>query len=92
MGAALAPVHLVKHLAANDIGKTLVSYQKKIETILLPQGSDLPGLYGRAIVAMSGHLPVSKKFSLKDGPKRICLTYTDIESDSADLLVTLLAT
>lgn len=90
--AAIAPVHLAKHLAANDLGKTLVSYQKKIETILLPQGSELPGLYGRAIVAMSGHLPATKKFSLKDGPKRNCLTYTDIEPDSADLLVTLLAT
>lgn len=90
--AAIAPVYLVKHLAANYIGKTLVSYQRKIETILLPRGSDLPGLYGRAIVAMSGHLPLSKKVSLKDGTKRICLTYTDIDSDSADLLVTLLAT
>ncbi|MFF3566886.1 hypothetical protein ACFYXQ_03795 [Nocardia jiangxiensis] len=90
--AAIAPVHLVKHLAANDIGATLVSYRKEIETILLPQGSDLPGLYGRAIVAMSGHLPATKKLSMKDKPPRHCLAYTDIAPDSADLLVTLLAT
>ena len=90
--AAVAPVHLVKHLAANDIGKTLVSYQKKIETILLPQGSDLPGLYGRAVVAMSGCLPAPKRLSLKDGPRRNCLSYENVERDSADLLVTLLTT
>ncbi len=90
--AAIAPVHLVKHLAANNLGTTLVSYQRKIQTILLPQGSELPGLYGRAVVAMSGHLPVTKKLSLKHGPQRRCLTYCDIEPDSADLLVTLLAT
>jgi hypothetical protein len=90
--SAVAPVHLVKHLAANDIGKTLVSYQKKIESILLPQGSDLPGLYGRAVVAMSGRPPATKKFSLKDGPKRKCLLYENVERDSADLLATLLTT
>ncbi|PPJ04101.1 hypothetical protein C5E51_26230 [Nocardia nova] len=90
--AAIAPVHLVKHLAANDIGTTLVSYHKKIETVLLPQGSDLPGLYGRAVVAMSGRLPATKKLSLRDKPARRCLAYTDVDRDSADLLVTLLAT
>ncbi|MBF6150227.1 hypothetical protein [Nocardia nova] len=90
--AALTPVHLVKHLAANDIGTTLVSYQEKIETVLLPQGSDLPGLYGRAIVAMSGRWPANKRLSLKDKPARRCLAYTDVDRDSAALLVTLLAT
>lgn len=89
---AVAPVHVVKHLAANDIRKTMVSYQEKIKTILLPQGSDLPGLYGRAIVAMSGRPPETKKVSLKDGPKRKCLLYAGVERYSADLLVTLLTT
>jgi hypothetical protein len=90
--AAVAPVHVVKHLAANDIRKTLVSYQEKIETILLPQGSDLPGLYARAIVAMSGHPPETKHVSRKAGPKRKCLLYAGVERYSADLLVTLFTT
>jgi hypothetical protein len=90
--AAAAPVHLVKHLAANAVGDTLVSYQKKISTILLPQGSDLPGLYGRAVVALAGRLPLTKKISLKDGPKRRCLVYEQVDRDSADLLATLLTT
>ncbi len=77
--AAVAPFHLVKHLAANDVGKTLVSYQKNTNTVLLPQGSDLPGLYGRAVVAMSGRPPATKKLSLKDGPKRRCLLYGEVE-------------
>ena len=90
--AAVAPVHLAKHLATNAIGETLVSFQDKIETILLPQGSELPGLYGRAIVAMSGRPPETKRVSLKDGPKRKCLLYSGVERSSADLLVTLLTT
>jgi hypothetical protein len=90
--AAVAPVHLAKHLAANSIGETIVSYQDKSETIFLPQGSELPGLYGRAVVAMSGHPPETRKVSLKDGPKRKCLLYGGVERSSADLLVTLLTT
>ena len=91
-GAAIAPVHLAKHLAANAIGETIVSYSEKLETILLPQGSELPGLYGRAIVAMSGRPPEIKRVSLANGPKRKCLLYGGVEQSSADLLVTLLTT
>ncbi len=90
--AAVAPVHLVKHLAANGVGKTLAIYQKNTKTVLLPQGSDLPGLYGRAVVAMSGRPPATKKLSLKDGPKRRCLLYEEIDQPCADLLATLLIT
>jgi len=90
--AALAPVHLAKHLAANAVSETIVSYSAKLETILAPQGSELPGLYGRAIVAISGRPPQTKRVSLKNGPQRKCLLYTGVEQSSADLLVTLLIT
>lgn len=90
--AAVAPVHLAKHLAANILGETIVSYQDKIQSVLLPQGCELPGLYGRAVVSMSGHPPATKGVSLKDGPKRKCLLYGGVERSSADLLVTLLTT
>lgn len=89
--AAIAPVHLVKHLAANDRGKSLVSYHEKQELVILPQGCDLPGLFGRAAVAMAGRLPVSKDVAVK-GRQRKCLIYRDIDRTSADLLVTLLST
>lgn len=90
--AAIAPVHLAKHLAANAIGETIVSYSDKLKTILVPQGSELPGLYGRAIVAMSGRPPGTRKVSLANGLKRKCLLYGGVERNSADLLVSLLTT
>ncbi|AKS35860.1 hypothetical protein [Mycolicibacterium goodii] len=89
--AAIAPVHLVKHLAANGRGKSLVSYHEKPELVIVPQGCDLPGLFGRAAAAMAGHLPVPRDVPLK-GRKRKCLVYRAIDRPSADLLVTLLST
>lgn len=89
--AATATVHLAKHLAANGRGKTLACYHKESHAVLLPQGCDMPGLYGRAVVAMSGQLPAVRKIAVK-GYKRKCLSYSDIDQDSADLLFTLLTT
>jgi hypothetical protein len=89
--AAVAPFHLSKHLAANARGKTLVGYRAESRTLLLPQGCDLPVLYGRGIIAMAGCLPSRKK--VKVGKEtRICLMYIDVDRDCADLLVTLLST
>ncbi|WNG88493.1 hypothetical protein C6A87_004415 [Mycobacterium sp. ITM-2016-00317] len=89
--AAIAPVHLAKHLAANDRGKSLVGYQEKPELVIVPQGCDLPGLFGRAAVATAGQLPGLKDVSVK-GRRRKCLVYKGIDRTSADLLVTLLST
>lgn len=89
--AAIAPVHLVKHLAANDHGKSLMSYHEKDQTIVVPQGCDLPGLYGRAAVALSGHLPLLRKVTVRES-KRNCLLYDGIDRSSADLFATLLST
>ncbi|BBY01508.1 hypothetical protein [Mycobacterium seoulense] len=89
--AALAPPSLVKHLAANMIGTSLVSYQSDTQRALVPLGADLPGLYGRAIVAMSGALPQPKQLSFNKN-RRTSLVYTDIGRDAADLLVTLFTT
>lgn len=89
--AALAPASLVKHMAANTIRKSLVSYQSDTHTVLVPLGSDLPGLYGRAITAMSGASPQPKELSF-NGIRRIGLVYTDVDRDAADLLVTLFTT
>jgi hypothetical protein len=89
--AATAPVHLVKHLAANDRGLSLVTYLEAADSVIVPQGCDLPGLYARAAVAVAGHLPVLKNVSVKK-VKRKCLVYEAIDRPSADLLNTLLST
>ena len=89
--AALAPVHLVKHLAANDRGLSLLTYLESTESMIVPQGCDLPGLYARAIVAIAGHLPALKKVSVKE-MKRRCLVYDGIDRSAADLMNTLLST
>lgn len=89
--AALAPPSLVKHLAANMAGITLVSYQSDTQTVLVPLGSDLPGLYGRAIAAMSGTLPELKTLSFNKF-RRAGLVYRDVDRDAADLLATLFTT
>lgn len=88
--AAIAPVHLVKHLASNAAGETLLVYAEKARAVFLPRGCDLPGLYGRAAVAMSGRPPVQK--AINKGRSRMCLFYREFERDAADLLVTLLST
>ena len=89
--AAIAPVHLAKHLAANDCGLSLITYLDAADSVIVPQGCDLPGLYARAVVALAGHLPVLKKVSFKE-LKRNCLLYQSIDRPSADLLNTLLST
>lgn len=89
--AATAPVHLVKHLAANDCGLSLITYLEAADSVIVPQGCDLPGLYARAVVAMAGHLPELKKASFKEVNRR-CLVYESIDRPSADLLNTLLST
>ncbi|WP_285029786.1 hypothetical protein [Mycolicibacterium sp. lyk4-40-TYG-92] len=89
--AALAPVQVVKHLAANIFGQSLLTYLASSETALVPLGCDLPGLYARAIVAMSGQLPERKGLRL-NGKLRSCLAYRLVDRDAADLLATLLAT
>lgn len=89
--AALAPVHVVKHLAANMFSQCLLGYLAPSKTVFVPLGSDLPGLYARAIVAMSGQLPERKGLKLH-GKMRACLAYPMVDQDAADLLATLLAT
>jgi hypothetical protein len=89
--AAPAPPSLVKHLAANMNGTSLVSYQSETHAVLVPLGTELPGLYGRAITATSGTVPQPKELSF-NGIRRAGLVYRDVGQDAADLLVTLLTT
>lgn len=88
----VAPVHLVKHLAANDAGLSLAGFAKKSTAVFMPRGCDLPGLYARALIAMSGRPPVIKPVTARDGNKRKCLVYRNVNQEAADLLTTLLST
>ncbi|WP_010149359.1 hypothetical protein [Serinicoccus profundi] len=82
------PVHLVKYLAANALGRSLVAYLPKRQGVIVPLGCDLPGLYGRAVVLASGTLP--RQMRLTGENNRRCLLYPSITPQQADLLVSLL--
>src|SRR5690606_24377357 len=77
---ALAPVQVVKHLAANLHSQPLLGYLSSSNTAFVPLGSDLPGLYARAIVAMSGQLPERKSLTF-NGKSRACLAYLKVDKD-----------
>lgn len=55
--AAIGDSYLVKHLAAREQGRPLVAYDEKSQSVVVPYGADLPGLYERALVLFSGQLP-----------------------------------
>lgn len=56
---ARSSVQLGKHLAALLVGSPLLAYDREESALLVPLGADLPGLYGRAVVAASGRPPVA---------------------------------
>lgn len=89
--AAPVSVYLAKHLAAQQLGKSLVTYLPDRSSLIVPLGAELPGLYGRAVVAMSGLLPKKASLRLADG-NHICLRYSGIYQEAADQLFTLLTT
>lgn len=87
--AVQGSVYLVKHLAANALGRSLVTFLPTREGVIVPLGCDLPGLYGRAAVLASGDLPQRRR--LTGERERRCLFYPSITQEQADLLVTLLS-
>ncbi|UER54604.1 hypothetical protein HJG43_08710 [Kineosporiaceae bacterium SCSIO 59966] len=87
--AVLGSVHLVKYLAANALGHSLVTFLPRRQGVVVPLGCDLPGLYARAAVLASGELPQRKR--LTGEHERPCLLYPSITQEQADLLVTLLS-
>lgn len=53
--AVRATSQTVKHLASS--AHPLVGYDAESQTLLVPLGADLPGLYGRALALLSGQPP-----------------------------------
>lgn len=58
---ARTTVQLSKHLAGLLEGIPLVAYNAATGRLTVPLGADLPGLYGRAVVAASGRPPVARR-------------------------------
>ena len=48
---------LAKHAVASWIGEPLVGFDAESETLYVPLGAELPGLYERAVVGVPGVIP-----------------------------------
>ncbi len=79
----IAPPQLVKHLAARAAGKPLMAHLAQSDTLVVPLGADLPGLYGRVASLCSGTPPVQS-------PQTRSLAYQDVPKPVADGLAGLM--
>lgn len=70
-------VQLVKHVASAWAGDALPGYHTRTESLLVPKGADLPGLYARAAVVASGRVARSTSSVLQ---------YRDVPRQVADVL------
>lgn len=82
--AAIGDAYLVKHLAAQIFGRPLISYEADSGSIVVPVGTDLPGLYERATVLFSARLPHQAKTGTVDSVP--VLVYSGIPVDAAQRL------
>ncbi|NYG54955.1 hypothetical protein [Nocardioides perillae] len=74
---ARSTVQLSKHLGALIAGRApLVAYDDVRGHLVVPLGADLPGLYGRALVAASGRPPTADR-------RTRLLRYADVPPDLA---------
>jgi hypothetical protein len=56
--ARIGDGRLVKYLAARELGRSLVGYDRERQSLITPWGAQLPGLYERVAVLCSGEPPV----------------------------------
>ena len=82
--AAVTDAYLAKHLAAQLAGRPLMCFDVLSGSIVVPVGSDLPGLYERAAVLFSGRLPQITKIGTANSPS--LLAYRDIPTEAAQRL------
>ena len=76
MQATLGDARIVKYLANADAGESLIGYDNSRQTLYVPLGADLPGLYGRVAVLCTGEPP------LENTEERI-LEYQGVPADIA---------
>jgi hypothetical protein len=81
--ARVGSAQLVKHLAARAAGQPLVGWLPRTQTLVVPLGADLPGLYGRVAMLCSGRPPQTSRGARSLG-------YSDVPKWVADALTTLL--
>src|SRR5690606_23219302 len=73
---ARSTVHLSKHIAGLLAQTPMIAYDSKAQTLTVPLGADLPGLYGRTVVAASGLPPTANRGSRS-------LTYSSVPPELA---------
>ena len=54
----LGDARTVKYQANLQTNIPMVGYDAEAQELFVPLGADLPGLYGRAVIALSGQLPI----------------------------------
>ncbi len=80
---------IVKYLAANESSRALIKYSKKLESIFVPLGAKIPGLYGRSVLLASGVPPVD--VVIKQGDSQVKVTqYKNVPFGIAKLVSRLL--
>jgi hypothetical protein len=76
MKATLGDARIVKYLANARAGESLIGYDHSVQTLYVPLGADLPGLYGRAAVLCTGKPPL-------DNTQERILEYHGVPADIA---------
>ena len=81
---------IAKYLAANAEGISLIKYSKKHQSIFVPLGAKIPGLYGRGVLLASGAPP--EDVVIKKGESRVKVTqYKNVPVKIAQQISKLLA-
>mgnify|MGYP007099121966 CR=1 FL=1 len=69
---------IVKYLAANNLGQSLLDYNTTNEAALAPLGARVPGLYARPLLLCAGKLDSMAKLKSKDGTERRAHKYAAV--------------
>lgn len=76
---AIGNAQLVKHIANLWANDPLVGYHSRSESVVVPLGADLPGIYGRALSLCSGRAP-------REVVEHRMLQYPSVPRDVADTI------
>jgi hypothetical protein len=78
---AIGNAQLVKHIANLWADDPLAGYHSRSESVVVPLGADLPGLYGRALCLCSGRAP-------REIVESRMLQYSSVSREVADAVFT----
>jgi hypothetical protein len=81
---------IVKYLAANALGISLLTVSDEDQTVTVPRGALVPGLYGRALVIGSGEPPAAITKQIGDSKVNL-MQYKNVDLEVAHKIARLLA-